>query len=69
MSLAKDALKIFIRSLPVNCKFSIISFGSNFDALDYKNLDESIDYNDDSKDWTLQCIEQFEDNYGGTEIF
>ena len=27
MDLAKDALNIFIRSLPVDCKFSIISFG------------------------------------------
>ena len=27
---ARDALTIFIRSLPVGCRFSILSFGSKF---------------------------------------
>ena len=69
MMLAKDALEIFIRSLPVNCKFSIVSFGSSFDALKYNNLNEIIDYNDNSKDWALQEINAFDASYGGTEIF
>ena len=30
MKLAIDALSIFIRSLPVDCKFSVIGFGSYF---------------------------------------
>ena len=67
--LAKDALEIFIRSLPVNCKFSIVGFGSVFYALKYNNLNEIIDYNDNSKDWALQEINAFDASYGGTEIF
>ena len=31
---AKEALTFFIRSLPVGCKFSIISFGSNHEFLE-----------------------------------
>ena len=30
---AKQAMDLFIRSLPKDCKFSVISFGSHFDAL------------------------------------
>ena len=30
MEAAKDALKLFIRSLPVGCTFSVHSFGSRF---------------------------------------
>ena len=35
MESAIEALKIFIRSLPAGCRFSIISFGSNFTYLEY----------------------------------
>ena len=30
---ARDALILFLRSLPVGCKFSVISFGSRFEYL------------------------------------
>ena len=33
MEIAREALSIFIRSLPAGCKFSIISFGSAYDAM------------------------------------
>ena len=33
IGLAKDALGIFVRSLPVDCRFSIISFGNRFESL------------------------------------
>lgn len=35
MELAKEALDIFIRSLPMECTFSIISFGNKHNMLDY----------------------------------
>ena len=37
MKLAKEAMDLFIRSLPRACSFSIISFGSNFDSLCHGN--------------------------------
>jgi Mg-chelatase subunit ChlD len=30
MEMTKEALKLFIQSLPAGCKFEIISFGSNY---------------------------------------
>ena len=33
IEVAKDALDLFIRSLPKGSKFSVISFGSAWDAL------------------------------------
>ena len=53
MELAKDALAIFIRSLPVGCRFSIISFGSRYEGLRYGENDFGIPYNEGSKDWSL----------------
>ena len=41
----KAALKLFIQSLPVGSKFSIISFGSNEKVMNI-NGKQVIDYND-----------------------
>ena len=49
MKLAKEALDIFIRSLPKGSKFSIISFGTLFDSL----MPSVMDYDDESKQRTL----------------
>ena len=35
MESAKEALKIFIRSLPAGCRFSIVGFGSHFTYLEH----------------------------------
>ena len=45
MDTCKAALKLFIKSLPVGAKFSIISFGSNHECMKI-NGDEVIEYND-----------------------
>ena len=54
IELAKDALSIFIRSLPVGCKFSIISFGTLHDGLRYGDKDFGISYDEGSKDFALE---------------
>ena len=43
MEICKEALVLFMRSLPEGCTFSIISFGSQFKPL---NLGSVLDYND-----------------------
>lgn len=33
VELAKDAMKLFLQSLPPKCKYHIVSFGSDFEYL------------------------------------
>jgi von Willebrand factor A domain-containing protein 5 len=33
MNLAKEALLLFLHSLPLNCKFNVVSFGTNYEKL------------------------------------
>ena len=68
ISTCKAALKLFIKSLPVGSKFSIISFGSNYNcmSIDGKNV---IDYNDYTSKQALEKIEFFDADMGGTEIW
>ena len=67
MKLAKDALSMFIRSLPRQCKFSILSFGSSFTPMRFGG-EEAISYDDHSRDAALAEIAGMEANMGGTEI-
>ena len=42
IQVAVQAMDLFIRSLPKGCKFSIISFGSDFEPL---HPEKFVDYN------------------------
>ncbi|ETN43541.1 uncharacterized protein HMPREF1541_02700 [Cyphellophora europaea CBS 101466] len=60
-----SALKIFLKSLPVNgIKFNICSFGTTYSFL----FDRSRDYNQSSLDEALKHVGTFDANYGGTKI-
>ena len=65
MKIARDACMLFMRSLPEGCKFSIISFGSRFEAI---RQGQVLDYNDANRDVALKEIAMFEDDFGGTEM-
>ena len=65
MVTAKEALKLFIRSIPPGSKFNVISFGSSFEQI----FDDVIDYQQDTLDTAVQEIDFFDANLGGTEIF
>jgi len=67
MKIAKDALSLFVRSLPSDCSFSIISFGSNYQTIKIKN-DPVIQYNNESKTIALEEINKFSENLLGTDI-
>ena len=67
MALARDALSMFIRSLPKNSSFSLISFGCNFETTEI-GRETIITFNDATKNNALTKIKTFTDNFGGTEI-
>ena len=67
MELAIEAMELFIRSLPPGCKFSIISFGSNFDSLCYEDSD-TLTCEEKSRNYAIDKVKTFEADYGGTEI-
>ena len=65
---AKEALKLFMRSLPVDSKFSIISFGDP--RYEYMEIDGKtiIDYNDKNAQLAIAKIDTFKADFGMTEI-
>lgn len=65
ISVAKQALKLFIKSLPLGSRFNVISFGSDFSKL-FENL---VDYTKENVELALSEVEQFDADMGGTEIY
>jgi uncharacterized protein with von Willebrand factor type A (vWA) domain len=69
IKMAKDALKLFIQSLPKGAMFEIIGFGSNFEISSknngnrgYVNSDENVEKILKEIDWTYKA------DMGGTDI-
>ena len=67
--MAKNALTLFIRSLPQRCSFSIISFGDKFQSIDPFAESDIYVYDNTSKDNAIEAIERFKSNFGGTDIY
>ncbi len=53
---ANEALKIFMRSLPTDCRFSIVGFGSSTDFLKDQKGMSVIAYNEESMNFALERI-------------
>ena len=67
MDMTKEALKLFIQSLPAGSKFEIISFGSNY-TVSSKSKNGYI--NDDKNVKSIKSeIDEYSANMGGTEIY
>jgi len=64
METAKSSLVYFLKSLPEESKFNIISFGSSYEFL-YKDF---IKANDKSIKETLNKVNKFKADLGGTEL-
>jgi len=65
IQMAKEALSLFLKSLPVNSLYNVISFGNNFSSLHQ----ESQKYQQNTLEKDLVSIESFEANMGGTNIY
>jgi hypothetical protein len=64
ITLVVQALKVFLKSLPIGVKFNICSFGSSHSFLWRK----SVTYSQSTLDEAIRHAETFEANYGGTEM-
>ena len=67
ISLAREALILFLLSLPEGCKFNICSYGSKFSFL-FDNT-RSVDYDDKNCQLAISKVKEFEADFGGTDIF
>ncbi|CAG8537383.1 5733_t:CDS:2, partial [Scutellospora calospora] len=62
---ASDALQLLLRSLPENCFFNVVSFGTKFDSL----FEKSQPYSEEKFSQALNHAQIMTANYGGTEIY
>ncbi|BFU20577.1 hypothetical protein conserved [Entamoeba histolytica] len=60
----RNMLQLFLRQLPLNSKFQIISFGSTYDFM----FKEMTEYNEDTLKFASETVSHFEANYGGTNM-
>jgi len=75
IEVTKDAMKLFIKSLPPNCKFQIISFGTTYETMPMhvvpskrNTKSDHYEYNQSTMEQALSHIEQMYANMGGTNI-
>jgi hypothetical protein len=61
----RNALKVFLKSLPVGTKFNICSFGSSYSFL----WPKSASYSQASLDEAVAHVSKFDANFGGTEMY
>ena len=64
INLAVEALMLFIRSLPPDSLFNVVSFGSSYKLLFKKNKK----YDDNTMQQALSEIELFDADFGGTVL-
>jgi hypothetical protein len=62
---ARQAMLLFLKSLPVNCHFNIIRFGSSYETL-FKDI--TATYNKENAQQAEQLTHNMHTNLGGTEL-
>ena len=65
--LAREAMLLFLRSLPVDSNFNIIRFGSNYDVL-FKSESLAAVYNETTAKQAERVIRAMQADFGGTEL-
>lgn len=64
ISIATQAAVLFLKSLPKNSKFNILSFGNSYESM----YDRSVDYNSENMNTAINQLNSFKADLGGTEI-
>jgi hypothetical protein len=67
IGLAKEAMLLFIRSLPVGSHFNIIRFGSHFE-IHFKNEILTVVYDEQTAKQAENLTRSMSANFGGTEL-
>ncbi|KAF9358073.1 hypothetical protein BGX26_002546 [Mortierella sp. AD094] len=65
ITLAKSALRVFMKSLPVGIKFNICSFGNQYSFM----WDKSQSYTQSNLDAAIKYVDAIEADMGGTEMY
>jgi hypothetical protein len=65
MGLARQAMLLFLKSLPVNCHFNILRFGSRYQAL-FNEI--TVVYNEENALKAEQLSKNMQADLGGTEL-
>ncbi len=65
IGLARQAMLLFLKSLPVNCHFNILRFGSQYQVL-FKEITGV--YNEENTRQAEQLIKNMRADLGGTEL-
>jgi len=65
--LAREAMLLFLRSLPLDSHFNIIRFGSNYDVL-FKTETMTAVYNETTSKEAETMIRSMDADFGGTEL-
>src|ERR1044072_1928870 len=65
MRKAAQALELLLRSIPEDCYFNVVSFGTRHDSL----FPKSRLYTETSFSKAIDLAKTMTSNYGGTEIF
>ena len=69
MQLTKQAMQLFMMSLPTGCNFQIISYGSRFEWMGGNKQKKMFEYGDETMQFANMQIERFQDNFDGTDIY
>ena len=62
---AAECMKLFIRSLPDECYFDIVKFGSSY----VSTFNQMVEYNKKNFDIAMNVADQLDANLGGTELY
>lgn len=65
IGLARQAMLLFLKSLPVNCYFNILRFGSDYQAL-FQQV--TVVYNETNAQKAVEMSKNMEADLGGTEL-
>ena len=66
IQLAREALVLFLHSLPAGSNFNICSYGSHHT---FMFEGRSVDYNDENLRKAVEQVSKFKADLGGTEIY